>query len=42
MLMLMSKKKFFWSNPYKIEIMKTSVIEMLEVSKFGHITTSTI
>ena len=24
------KKRFFWSNPYKIEIMITSLIEMLE------------
>ena len=40
--MLMSKKQCFWSNPYKIEIMKTSLIEMLEVSKFGHLTTSTM
>ena len=40
--MLMSKKQFFWSNPYKIEIIKTSLIEMLEVSKFSHLTTSTM
>ena len=36
------KKRFFWSNPYKIEIMITSVIEMLELPNFGHMTTSTV
>ena len=40
-----SKKWFFWSYPYKIEvmiIMITSLIEMLELPNFGHMTTSTI
>ena len=34
-----SKKWFFWSNPYKIEIMITLMLELLN---FGHITKSTI
>ena len=33
---------FFWSNPYKIEVMITPFIEMLELPNFGHMTTSTI
>ena len=33
---------FFWSNPYKIEIIITSLTEMLELLNFGHMTTSTI
>ena len=37
-----SKKQFFWSNPYKIEVMITSVIQMLELPNFGHMTTSII
>ena len=36
------KKQFFWSNPYKIEVMRTSHIKMLELPKFGHMTTSII
>ena len=36
------KKQFFWSNPYKIEVMITSPIEMLELPNFGQVTTSTI
>ena len=36
------KKCFFGSNPYKIEVMITSVIEMLELPNFGQITTTTI
>ena len=36
-----SKKWFFWSNPYKIEVMIASLIEMLELPNFGHIITST-
>ena len=36
------KKWFFWSNPYKIEVMITSFIEMLELPDVGHITTSTM
>ena len=37
-----SKKQFFWSKPYKIETVITSLTEMLELPKFGHMTTSTI
>ena len=36
------KKWFFWSNPYKVEVMITSLIEMLKLPKIGHMTTSTI
>ena len=37
------KKWFFWSNPYKIEIMTTSLIEKLELlANFAHMTTPTI
>ena len=36
------KKWFFWSDPYKLEVMINSLIEMLELPNFGHITTSTI
>ena len=32
----------FWSNPYKIGVVITSLIEMLQLPNFGHITTSTI
>ena len=32
----------FWSNPYKIGVMKTSFIEMLELPIFGRMTASTI
>ena len=35
-----SKKWFFSSNPYKVNI--TSVIDTLELPNFGHMTTSTI
>ena len=37
-----SKKWVFWSNPYKIDVMVTSLIEMLQLPNFGHMTTSTI
>ena len=37
-----SKKRFFWSNPYKIEVMITFLIEMLQLPDFGHMTTSII
>ena len=37
-----SKKRFFWSNPYKIEVMITSLTQMLELPNFGHMTTSII
>ena len=35
-----SKKLFFWSNPYKTEVMITSLIEMLALPKLGHMITS--
>ena len=38
----LSKKWFFWSNFYKIKAMITSLIEILELPKFGHTTTSRI
>ena len=37
-----SKNGFFGSNPYKIEVLITYFIEMLELPNFGHINTSTI
>ena len=37
-----SKKRFFWSNPYNIEVMITSLIQTLELPNFGHVTTSII
>ena len=36
------KQWFLWSNPYKIDVIITSLIEMLELPKFDHITTSAI
>ena len=36
------KKRFFWSNPYKIEVIITFLIEMLQLLNFGHMTTSII
>ena len=36
------KKWFFYSDPYKIEVTITSLIEMLELPNFGHMTTPTI
>ena len=33
---------FFWSNPYKTEVPTTSLIQMLELPNFGHMTTSTM
>ena len=35
-------KWFFWSNPYKIEIIVTSFTEMLELLNVGHMTSPTI
>ena len=35
-----SKNRFFWSNPYKIEVMITSLIEMLKLPNFDHMTIS--
>ena len=38
-----SKKVFFfWRNPCKIEVMITSLIEMLELLNFDHMTTSAL
>ena len=37
-----SKNLFFWSHPYKIEIMIISLIEMLELPSFDYMTTPTI
>ena len=31
-----------WSNPFKIEVMINSLIQMLELANFGHMTTSII
>ena len=28
--------QFFWSNPYKIEVMITSLTEMIDLPNFGH------
>ena len=36
------KKRFLWTNPYKIEAMITSFIGMLQLLNFGHMTASTI
>ena len=36
------KRRFFWSNPYNIEVVITSLIEMLQLPNFGHMNTSTI
>ena len=33
---------FFCSNPYKIEFMITSLIEIIDLPNFGHMTASTI
>ena len=38
----LSKKRFFWSNPYKIVVIITSLSEMLELQNFGHMTTFTL
>ena len=37
-----SKRRFFWSNPYEIEVMITSLIEMLKFPNFSHMNISTI
>ena len=37
-----SKKCFLWSNTYRIEFMVISVIKMLDLPNFGHMTTYTI
>ena len=36
------KKRFFWPNPYKIEVVITSLIQILELPNFGRMTTSII
>ena len=36
------KKRFSWSNPYKIEVLITSLTEMIELPNFGHMTTFTL
>ena len=36
------QKVVFWSNPYKIEVMITSLIEILELSNLSNMTTLTI
>ena len=36
------KKWFFWSKPYKIEVLITSLIEIPELPNFSHMVTSTI
>ena len=36
-----SKKWFFWSNTYKIEVVVTSLTEILELPNFRHMNTST-
>ena len=41
-LFKLSIKLVFWSNPYKIEILITYLIEMLELPNFGYITKSTL
>ena len=38
----LKKKWFFWSKPYKIEVLITSLIEIPELPNFGHMVTSTI
>ena len=35
-------QKLFWSNSYKIDVMITSLIEMLVLLNLGHMTTPTI
>ena len=37
-----SKNLFFWSNHYKIEVMITSLIEIIDLPNFGQITFSTV
>ena len=35
------KRRFYWSNPYKIEVVITSLIEMPQLPNFVHMNTST-
>ena len=37
-----SKNWFFWSSPYKIEVMITSVIKMFKLPNFSHVTASAV
>ena len=37
-----SKKWYFWSNLCKSEVMKTFLIKILELPKFGHMSKSTL
>ena len=37
-----SKKWFLWSNPYKFEVMITSLVKKLELPNFFHMATSTM
>ena len=38
----LQKKRFLWSNSYKIQVIITFLIETLELPNFSHMTTSTI
>ena len=38
----LSKMCFFWSNPYEINVMITSLTETLELPNFVHMTAYTI
>ena len=38
----LSKKCFFWSNPYETEVIIISLIEMLVLPKFGRLFASAI
>ena len=37
-----SKNQFYWSNPYKTEVIITFLIEIFQLPNFDHMTTSTI
>ena len=37
-----SKKRFFWSNTYKIDVMITFLIEIPQLPNFGQMTASII
>ena len=38
----LKKSGFFWSNPYKVEVMITSLTEMLELPNFAHMAKFTL
>ena len=40
-LSISQKYRILWSNPYKLKVMITSVIVMLRIPNFGHMTTFT-